>query len=135
MQCQICNGTITPKTVNNVEIFSCEGCSGFWIKKGNLNKLIEHQAGDIEFSSIDHHMHKDTHGILKCAFCEDQAMIKSNFIEQSEIILDYCEECGAFWVDSGETDKMQEYMENLEKEPGKPSIIEVIFKSLYSLPK
>ncbi len=135
MQCQICDKTITPKISNNVEIFSCTGCSGFWIKKGNLNKLIAHASGDIEFSSIDHHMHKDTHGIMKCAFCEDQAMIKSNFIEHSNIILDYCEKCGAFWIDSGETDKMQNYIDSIDKSDKKPSIIDIIFKSLYSLPK
>lgn len=135
MQCQICKGTITPKNVNNIEIYSCSNCNGFWIKKGNLNKLIEHQSGDIEFSSIDHHMHKDTHGIMKCAFCEDQAMIKCNFIEQSDIILDYCEKCGAFWIDAGETDKMQMYIETLDKNSKKSTIVEIIFKSLYSLPK
>ncbi len=135
MQCQICNKTITIKKSNDVEIHSCTGCNGFWIKKGNLNKLVAHQSGDLEFSSIDHHMHNDTHGIMKCTFCNDQAMIKSNFIEQSEIILDYCEKCGAFWIDSGETEKMQKYIESLENSGVKPSIIDTIFKVLYSLPK
>jgi Zn-finger nucleic acid-binding protein len=135
MECQVCNGTITPKKVNDIEIFSCKNCNGFWIKKGNLNKLIKHQSGDIEFSSIDHHIHTDTHGIMKCAFCTDQAMIKSNFIEYSDIILDYCEKCGAFWIDGGEIEKMQKYMNSLDDSSTKSSIIEIIFKALYSLPK
>ena len=70
MKCQLCNSTITPIKTKNIEILQCEGCNGFWIRKGHLNQLIKHNAGDIEFSSIDHHMHYDTHGIMKCIFCD-----------------------------------------------------------------
>lgn len=135
MKCQLCQGLITPISINNEEILKCESCEGFWIKRGTLNKLIKHKAGDIEFSSIDHHMHKDTHGIMKCAFCEDQAMIKINFIEYSDIILDFCEECGAFWVDTGELDKMQNYMKTIEKDKKKITITEIIMSIFNSFPK
>ena len=135
MECQLCKGTITPVSTSNIEILSCQSCRGFWIKKGALNKLIKHKAGDVEFSSIDHHMHQDTHGILKCAFCPDTAMIKVNFIDKSDIVLDYCEECGAFWVDSGEVEKMQQYMDTIEKQNRKITITEIIMQALYSLPK
>jgi Zn-finger nucleic acid-binding protein len=135
MQCQLCKGTLTSIKTNNVEILSCEKCKGFWLKKGDLNKLIQHKSGDIEFSSVDHHMHKDKHGIMKCIFCDDQAMIKINFIEYSDIILDFCEKCGAFWVDSGETKKMQKYISSIENSKGKQTITEIIMNILYSLPK
>ncbi|MBN1411359.1 MAG: zf-TFIIB domain-containing protein [Spirochaetales bacterium] len=135
MNCQICNGILTPVKTNDVEILSCDQCKGFWIKRGDLNKLIMHKAGDLEFSSVDHHMHKDTHGILKCVFCDDQAMIKTNFIGYSDIVLDFCEGCGAFWVDPGEAEKMQEYMNKIEKSGKKQTIIEIIYNILYSLPK
>ena len=113
----------------------CENCKGFWIKRGTLNKLIKHNAGDIEFSSIDHHVHKDTHGILKCVFCDDQAMIKINFIDYSDIILDFCEACGTFWVDTGELDKMQNYIKTIERENKKITITEIIMNILNSFPK
>lgn len=135
MNCQICQGIITPVKNNHIEILKCKGCDGFWIKKGDLNQLIKHKAGDLEFSSIDHHMHHDTHGILKCAFCEDQAMIKINFINESEVILDYCEKCGSFWIDNGESDKMQNYVNKIESNSEKTTILEVIFKTLLGLPK
>ena len=134
MKCQLCKGTITPTETNDIEILSCQNCKGFWIKKGELNKLIKHKSGDIEFSSIDHHMHKDVHGILKCLFCKDHAMIKVNFIEYSDIILDYCEGCGSFWIDHGEIEKMQNYIKDIEANPGKSSITEIIMNILYSLP-
>jgi Zn-finger nucleic acid-binding protein len=135
MKCQVCSGLITPVKKENIEIQQCNQCNGFWIKKGDLNRLIDHQSGDIEFSSIDHHMHQDTHGILKCVYCEDQATIKSNFIQYSDIILDYCENCGAFWIDNGEVIKMQEYIKQIESENKKQSITEIIMNILYSLPK
>ena len=135
MKCQICKETITPIQTQNIEIFQGEVCKGFWIRKGDLNRLIKHRAGDIEFSSIDHHMHCDTHGIMKCVFCDDQAMIKVNFIEYSEIILDYCEACGAFWIDNGEVEKMQEYIKNIEQNDAKPTILEIIMNTIFSLPK
>jgi len=135
MECQLCKSLITPVSTNNIEILSCPRCNGFWVKRGDLNRLIKHKAGDIEFSSIDHHMHQDTHGILKCAFCPDSAMIKVNFIEQSDIVLDFCEICGAFWIDAGEVDKMQQYMNSIEQQVKKQTITEIIMTILYSLPK
>lgn len=135
MKCQLCTNTITPVTTQGVEIYKCEGCNGFWIKRGDLNLLIDHQRGDLEFSSVDHHFHKDTHGTLKCAFCDDSAMIKINFIGYSDIILDYCEECGAFWVDAGELEKMQEYISGIESGDKKKSLAEIIISVIYSLPQ
>ncbi|MCG8571250.1 MAG: zf-TFIIB domain-containing protein [Spirochaetes bacterium] len=134
MNCQICKNTITPTKAQGIEIYSCNGCKGFWIKKGELNKLIEHTAGDLEQSSIDHHFHKDTHGTLKCIYCDDSAMIKINFIEFSDIILDYCEQCGCFWIDSDEVEKMQQYVKKIEKND-KPSRSEIIMSIFYSLPQ
>lgn len=135
MECQICGGSITPVATHNIEVLSCEKCNGFWIKKGDLNKLIEHHGGDVEVSSVDHHVHPDSHGILKCAFCEDRATIKVNFLEQSDVILDYCEECGSFWVDKGELQKMQEYMTEVEEHAAPQTVREWILKICYSLPK
>lgn len=135
MNCQVCKGKLNNINIENTEIIQCSKCGGFWVKKGDLNRLIKHHYGDIEFSSIDHHMHNDTHGILKCIFCEDQAMIKSNFIEYSDVILDYCENCGAFWIDKGELDKMQAYIEKIENTEAQPSITEIIMDIIYSLPK
>lgn len=135
MECQVCKGTITPVKKKDVEILQCDGCGGFWIQKGDLNRLIEHAGGDVEFSSVDHHMHTDTHGIMCCVFCEDRAMIKSNFIEYSDVILDYCEKCGAFWIDNGEVEKMQAYIDKIEKAGKKKSVAEVIMNILYSLPR
>ncbi len=135
MKCQICNGKLDSKKAGSTEIIKCGKCGGFWVKKGDLNRLVAHKYGDIEFSSIDHHMHNDTHGIMKCIFCEDSAMIKSNFIEYSDIVLDYCENCGAFWVDNGELEKMQSVIKKIENANTKPSIVETIMDIIYSLPK
>lgn len=135
MECQLCEGTITPVKRGEAEIYLCEKCNGFWVKSGELNKLIKHKVGDVEASSIDHHFHKDDHGTLKCAFCVDKATNKVNFIDFSDIILDYCEECGAFWIDNGELDKMQAYMDKIEKNSDKQTIAEKIMNIIYSLPK
>ena len=62
-------------------------------------------------------------------------MIKVNFIEHSDIVLDFCEDCGAFWIDNGELDKMQEYVDKIENTGKKSSIFEIIMEVLYSLPK
>ena len=135
MNCEVCKGTLNNITAKDINILQCNKCKGFWVKKGDLNKLIKHKYGDIEFSSVDHHMHNDTHGILKCIYCEDQAMIKSNFMEYSDVILDYCENCGSFWIDNGELEKMQNYVEKIENSDTKPSITEIIMDILYTLPK
>jgi len=136
MICEVCiKGNITTISSQGVDISKCDNCGGFWIQKGDLNKLIKHKSGDIEFSSIDRHFHTDNHGIIKCVFCEDSAMRKVSFLGYSDIILDYCEDCGAFWVDSGEINKMQDTIDTIEKDNLKKPIIQIIMEIFYSLPR
>ncbi len=135
MECLVCKGKLEKIISNDIEIIKCNKCKGFWVKSGDLNRIVKHKAGDIEFSSIDHHFHKDIHGIIKCIYCNDIAMIKINFIEFSDIILDFCEICGAFWVDNGELEKMQIYIDTIEDTGTKKTIAEIIMNLIYSLPK
>lgn len=134
MKCQVCEGDLKDKEIEGVAIIKCDKCKGFWVHGGDLNKLIKHKRGDVEKSSIDHHFHQDSHSSLKCHYCEDSAMRKINFINYSDIIMDYCEDCGSFWIDGNELEKMQKYIDELEKND-KDTIVEIVMNFIYSLPK
>ena len=42
-------------------------------------------------------------------------MKKINFLEYSEIILDYCPKCGSFWIENDELKSMHDYIDKVEK--------------------
>ena len=42
-------------------------------------------------------------------------MKKVNFLDFSNIVLDYCENCGGFWLDKGELSKMEDYIHKVEE--------------------
>ncbi len=79
----------------------CETCGSFWLDPGVLNKMALQVKGNIEYCSKDET--QDTiESIKKCIKCEDTALKKVFFIGCSDIILDYCSNCGGFWLDGGE---------------------------------
>ncbi len=42
-------------------------------------------------------------------------MKKVNFLDYSNIVLDYCENCGGFWLDKDELSKMEDYIHQVEE--------------------
>jgi len=76
---------------------------------------MKESGGDVESCSIDDAPHKDSHRAIKCLDCRDVDMKKINFLDYSDIVLDYCPSCGAFWIDHGEIGKMHEYIRRIDE--------------------
>ncbi len=115
MECPRCSKPLVKETVDSEEIDVCKSCGGMWLHKNQLNSLISESIGDVEMSSIDQNEHEDKYPEIKCRNCHDVTMHKVNFLDYSDIIMDYCPRCGSFWLDRDELAGMHAYIEKVEE--------------------
>ncbi len=103
MACPRCKATLEKQERDGEQIDACKSCGGMWLHKDQLDKLlVEHEHSD------------DKYPVIKCRECENTSMKKINFLDYSDIIIDYCPSCGAFWLDKGELGKMNNYIKLVE---------------------
>lgn len=114
MKCPRCNKRMVRKTIEGQDIEYCSSCRGLWLHRHQLNKLLEESGGDVEMCSIDHRPHSDKYPPIDCRVCTGMVMNKINFLEYSDIILDYCPSCGSFWLDKGELETMHSYIARVD---------------------
>lgn len=115
MECPRCSSELEIQKFEGHDIVICRKCGGMWLHKHQLNELLQNGPEDMEKCSIDNHPHQDDHSAIRCLNCKDVIMKKVNFLEYSEIIMDYCPQCGSFWIDKDELARMHEYIDKVEK--------------------
>lgn len=115
MNCSRCGIPLIQHDFEGHKINTCSKCKGLWLHRNQLNELLKNGSEDLEKCSIDDHPHKDKYPSMRCLNCNDTIMKKINFLEHSDIILDYCPKCGSFWIEKDELKSMHEYIDNVEK--------------------
>ena len=114
MICPRCESKLVYSEIEDQKIETCCSCDGMWLNKNQLNEILSEFGGDIESCSIDDNPHSDKFSVIKCRRCKDIDMKKINFLDYSNIILDYCPNCGGFWLDKNELFKIKEYVKNVD---------------------
>ena len=116
MKCPICNDKeLKREILNGVHVEKCESCEGIWLDKGELNEVAHHTTGDIEYCSHDvPGSNRPTE--LVCPYCMDENLNMCNFIEFTNIVFDYCPKCEGIWLNKGDLQKINQEIDNLEKE-------------------
>lgn len=112
MKCPNCNNDFKVIKYPDITYEECSACGGIFLDKNELNVLATGESGNIEFCSIDYDKHSDKFPERICVKCSTK-MIKVNLLEMSDIIFDYCEKCGGFFVDRGEIDEMNSYLRSI----------------------
>ena len=84
---------------------ACDSCQGLWLDKGELDKLSYQTGddGDIEYCSkeeVDGPASK--HNCPRC----NVGLHKVGFLGQEDIVLEKCGNCGGFWLDGGQLQKI-----------------------------
>lgn len=81
----------------------CPTCGGMYLQRGELRKVADDTAGDVEFSTVelDSLEHADATASISCPH-DGQSMQKVEFNIETDIILDHCLACHGFWVDGDE---------------------------------
>lgn len=116
MKCPRCDQPLTVRRVEGVEVHVCNHCDGMFLAHGELNKVAEPIAGDLELSTVDldSFEHDDAFGATTCPCC-DVEMQKVEFNVYSDIILDYCQTCRGFWLDGHELDRINDDVKRLNE--------------------
>jgi len=91
----------------------CPKCRGVFLDKDELNTLATGMSGNIEYCSIDNDFHQDHFPDRSCPRCSDKQMSKINLLAFSDLIFDYCSNCGGFFLDQGEVQKMNQDLRHL----------------------
>ena len=115
MMCPRCKEDLAISEILDQKIETCRSCGGMWFDKNQLNDLLVEIDGDVESCSIDDNPHADNYPTIRCQRCADIDMKKVNFLDYSNIILDYCESCGGFWLDKDELSMMEDYIHKVEE--------------------
>lgn len=115
MKCPLCRKNMEMETHEGELVAACRSCKGMWLHKHQLNNLLKESGGDVETCSIGDTPHRDTHRAIQCLNCQGVTMKKVNFLDYSNIILDRCPSCGAFWLDKGELEKMHGYIRRIDE--------------------
>lgn len=115
MNCPRCAEPLVQETREGEELEVCRSCGGMWLHRHQLNRLLKEAHGDVEFCSYDEVAHGDTYRPIPCRQCADTMMKKINFLEYSNIVMDYCPVCGSFWLDRDELAQMHQYIQKVEE--------------------
>ena len=118
LTCPRCKSVMQKIEEPDITIDRCSECGGTFLDKGELDVLATGMAGEIEVCSVDPEERTDEHAYTECprAMCEGNKMRKINLLIYSDIIFDYCEKCGGFFLDKGEIEEMNQELVQLTKE-------------------
>ena len=109
MKCLNCGGEMMNHLVHtnhgHIGYDICEACGGLWLDKGELDRMAFEVEGSAEASSATP-VECGEEPAHPCPRCEGVALHKVKFLDESEITLDRCDNCGGFWLDGGEIDRV-----------------------------
>lgn len=119
MQCPRCDEPLAAREIHDTPVVGCQRCGGMYLNRGDLNRIAEPTAGDLEFSTLDEESfrHPDAHGATRCPRCAG-ATDKVEFNIYTGIILDHCARCGGFWLDGRELERINAEVRELNKTAG-----------------
>jgi len=113
LMCPNCQTPMERGDRRDLTVDLCPSCGGVWLDSGELNDLATGMHGDIEYCSIDEDVHRDRFPERSCPRCPGQVMRKINLLRLSDLIFDWCPECGGFFLDKGEVEQMNRELKNL----------------------
>ena len=98
----------------------CGQCGGYWLYPEDLKRILHSREQQwpepIKQRFIELAEASNTVKTLICTRCGVE-MVKQQFKDWHEIIIDQCPRCSAIWLDPGELEKIQIYWEYAEDNP------------------
>lgn len=122
MHCPACSGQLEVILYENIEIETCRGCGGEWLDHTELKKIVDQR--DVYFDpqqraevaktiKLKQMTTDDVDRKLTCPKCH--GVTKAiNYSGDSGIIIDRCSGCKGIWLDPGELEKIQMFVEGLD---------------------
>lgn len=112
--CPLCNTSLTPKDIGTVEVDECGQCGGIWFDKGEFSQTRDHTDEDLKWMDFDIWKHRDRFQVREsprlCPNC--RIPMTSLRYGQTEVEIEYCDQCQGIWLDNGEFSRIVERLEN-----------------------
>ena len=120
--CPRCDSKMEIRHIGKTQVERCGQCNGVFLDAGEFNKVITIGEGNLEFCilSDDEVLPDKDDKMLNCIKCSHQPMTKVELLDTSGIYIDRCEECAGIWLDGGEQDQIQAYLDKPSTTDGHP---------------
>lgn len=117
MECPRDSSQLEIERIQGADVLRCPMCGGMFLEHGHLNRVADSTSGDIEFSTLDQDTfeHEDGPGPIECPRDAGIVMKKVEFNIGTNIILDWCESCRGFWLDSAELSRINAEVHDLNE--------------------
>jgi len=111
MKCPACFNELTEIKIGGVTVDACEGgCAGIWFDAFELQRVDEQRevAGDRVL-----HLQRDPALVVDfqrkrgCPRCESVKLKRHFFSARKQVEVDQCPNCGGYWLDAGELEKIR----------------------------
>ena len=102
MDCPVCKNPMITLELNDVEIDHCCECAGIWLDAGELEMLLDDQAGSkklIKSFNIDKAAKEKKR---KCPICSKKMEKIIVGTEEPTLLIDRCPKGDGLWFDEGE---------------------------------
>ncbi len=131
MNCPKCVGVLKEQTIgikSPITVDTCFACGGIWFDKDELELLVNKQILDTAEFDLEAEPLKDD-DLMKeidldkkeaiCPRCTgNKKMVKKISKRNKDVTIDFCENCGGVWLDSGEFAKISKHSPFEEKIEG-----------------
>ena len=110
MDCPACSNALTEIRVGSVKLDACEGgCGGIWFDAFELQR-VEQEYHDVGEALIkvtrNPALGVDASAKRRCPRCDDVKLKRHFFSARKEVEVDQCPNCGGYWLDAGELEKV-----------------------------
>lgn len=118
--CSLCREPMREIFLSGYPIDLCERCYGVFLDAGELT-LTQEQNLEVFGQKEAFGTKRDRPVALPCPACQN-GMQEIVFAYDSKIYIDHCENCDGVFLDQGELLAIDNFLENIEKEPLPPNL-------------
>ena len=111
MNCPACDYQLTELTFGGVTVDACHGgCGGIWFDAFELQRVDEHREVPGEhLLRVQHDPNRKVDPARKrdCPRCDGVKLKRHFFSARKQVEVDHCPNCGGYWLDAGELEKIR----------------------------
>ena len=130
MNCPVCEKSMKPLRIADVQIDECPQCRGIWFDKGELKEAKDEVNPDLRFLDFEIWHRKAVFKIneasLECPRCRNMSLRAINF-QEPDIDITFCAFCEGVWLNTGDFNKI---LAALKEEAASKSVTDYVKTSL-----
>ncbi len=104
MLCPVCKdeSMAEERVLGTVSIDRCTTCGGIWFDKGEIGNYLQFNKDIPDFKKVIQEARESSKQCARCSV----PMVEIKYSPSLDIMIDYCRDCGAVWLDGNELDQL-----------------------------